>query len=57
VRKFLLLSIVFATIFIPLLAARDRSATRALKKTVLMTIGFALFYLFALRILYSYLPP
>jgi hypothetical protein len=52
-RKLLLLSLVMATIFIPLLASRERSATRAFRKTLLLMGGFFALYLLALRFLYS----
>jgi uncharacterized membrane protein (DUF485 family) len=48
VRKLLLLSILFATFAVPMRAARDASAVRGLRRTV---VGLALFvaaYVFAL---------
>jgi hypothetical protein len=53
VAKFVLLSIVWATIIVPLVAARERSAKRAIKKTLLVMVAFAAFYLFALRFIVS----
>ena len=55
-RKALLLSIVFATICLPILTAKGASAPRALKKTLLLTLVFALLYLFAVRFIYPLLP-
>jgi hypothetical protein len=54
-RKLLLLSVVLATIGFPLLAARDRSPARSLKRLLIVIIGFNLFYLLAVRFLYPHL--
>jgi len=53
-RKLLLLSIMFALILIPILASREKSGSRSLKKTALLIILFNLFFLAALRFLYSH---
>ncbi len=52
--KALLISILIATIAIPTLAARDRSAHRGLKKALFYTFVYELFYLFFLTYVYVY---
>lgn len=52
-QKLLLLSVVLATVCIPILGARDRSAARALKKTLVLILVFDCFYLLALRFVFS----
>ncbi len=54
-QKLLLLSVVLAVIGIPVVAARDRSAVRSVKKTIVMIAFFNLCYLLAIRFLYSHL--
>ena len=54
-QKLVLLSVVIAMIYVPILAARERSPVRALKKTVLVLVVFNLVYLFVLRFVYPYL--
>jgi hypothetical protein len=55
VKKLLLLSVVIATIVVPVLAARDPSPARAVKKTVVLMVLFGLFYLLAMRFIYPLL--
>jgi len=50
--KFVLMSVIFGAIAVPVLAARDANAMRGLKKAVLLTVAFNLFYLFAIRFIY-----
>jgi hypothetical protein len=42
--KFIQLSIVLATIVLPWLAARDRSASRGLRRAVAALVAFNVFY-------------
>jgi hypothetical protein len=51
--KLILFSMVFATMFIPALAARNRSADVGMKKAVLQTLMFDAFYAFALIYLWG----
>jgi len=53
-RKLLLLSMVMALILIPLIASREKSGTRSVKKTALLILLFNLFFLVALRFIYSH---
>jgi hypothetical protein len=53
-RKLLLLSIVVALILIPIIASREKSGTRSVKKAALLIVLFNLFILFALRFIYSH---
>jgi hypothetical protein len=53
--KLLLVSVVIAMIALPILAARDASPARALRKTLLLIVVFNTLYLIAVRFLYPYL--
>jgi hypothetical protein len=51
-QKVILISILFANVVIPLLAARERSAKRGLKKTLVYMVAFNVIYLLALMFIY-----
>ena len=51
-QKLLLVSILVATVTIPVLTSRAKSRTEGVKNTVKWMIGFCVFYLFALMYLY-----
>jgi hypothetical protein len=51
-HKLLLLSMVIATIVIPIIAARDPNPRRGLKKALFAIVVFAVVYLFALLFIY-----
>jgi len=51
-QKLLLISVVFASIIVPLWAAQTPDARRGLKKTVLAIVAFNVLYLLALKYLY-----
>lgn len=55
-QKFTLLSILLATVIIPMVAASDRSAKRGLRRTVLWMAAFNVAYLFAIIYVYPRLP-
>jgi hypothetical protein len=55
-QKFLLLSILVATVVIPMVAASDRNAIRGFRKTVIWMAAFNLFYLFAIVYVWPRLP-
>jgi hypothetical protein len=48
VEKFILISILLATIILPMRAARDASPARGLRRTVMWVMTFNLMYLIAL---------
>jgi len=52
IAKLLLVSILIATIAIPIRAARARSPRLGLRKADLWLLAFNLFYLFAVRVIY-----
>lgn len=52
ISKLLLVSILIATLAIPIRAARTTGARLGLRKAVFWFIAFNLFYLFALRVIY-----
>jgi hypothetical protein len=54
-RKVLLMSMLFLTIGIPAIAARDRNAHRGLRKTLLYTTVYYVAYWLALLTLYLHL--
>lgn len=54
-RNLLLRSIMLALVVIPLVAARDPHPRRALRKALVLFLGFNLFYMLALRFLYPIL--
>ena len=54
-RNLLLRSVMLALVIIPLVAAREPHPRRALRKAVVMFLGFNLCYLLALRFLYPVL--
>jgi len=53
-RKWLLLSILISLILIPILASREKSSSRAVKKTALLVFLFNLFFLIALSFIYTH---
>ena len=53
--KALLLSVVIMMIAIPVWTARDPNPRRGLKRAVVLTFVFNLFYLFAVRFIYPHL--
>jgi hypothetical protein len=54
-RKLLLMSMLFLTIAIPAVAARDRNPHRGLRKTLLYTTVYYVVYWLALLALYLHL--
>lgn len=55
-QKFTLLSILFATVIIPMRAASDRSARSGLRRTILWMAAFNVAYLIAIVYVYPRLP-
>ncbi|MBI5544151.1 MAG: hypothetical protein HY901_09700 [Deltaproteobacteria bacterium] len=53
--KAILVSILFAHVVLPTLAAGSSDAGRGLRRTVAYTVGFNLLYLLALTIVYPHL--
>jgi hypothetical protein len=51
--KLILLSLLIAMIGIPARAAREKNSRKALRKVIVQTLIFEIFYLFALRYLYG----
>lgn len=51
-QKFILVSILFAHVALPIWAARDRSARRGLKKTLVSMLVFDGVYLIAIMFVY-----
>lgn len=55
-KKFLLFTILIATVAIPMVAASDRSAIRGFRKTVLWTVAFNVCYMIAVLYVWPRLP-
>jgi len=51
--KLIELSIIFATIAIPAIAARQKDPAKGLRKVVINMLLFELFYVFAIRFLHG----
>lgn len=51
-RSVIVQSILLALLAIPIVAARERNATRGLKKAVLLWLVFMVFYTFALLFIF-----
>jgi len=51
-QKLLLVSLLIATIAVPMRAARMRGPRRGLRRAVFWTLAFNLLYLFAIRVIY-----
>jgi hypothetical protein len=51
-RKLILLSLLFASVMIPIRAARERNARRGLRKAIFATLVFEVFYLLAIVLVY-----
>lgn len=55
-QKNLLLTILIATITIPMLAASDRSPTRGFRRMIVWMVAFNVCYLFAILYIWPRLP-
>jgi hypothetical protein len=51
-QKLLLISIVFATVGIPIWAAQERNSKKAFKKALFFLVAFNLLYVLALRFMF-----
>lgn len=51
-RKLILISILFASVLIPIRAARARNARRGLRKALFAMLAFEVFYLLAIALVY-----
>ncbi len=54
-RGIIVQSILLALMGIPIIAARDQSAVRGLKKALVLFAGYAVFYTLLLRFVYPHL--
>ena len=53
-QKIILMSVIYATAIIPLLAARDTSARRGLRRAIAWLLAFNVIYLLAVVFLYPH---
>ncbi len=51
-QKLLLLSILFSTLILPIIAARQPHPVHGLRRAILYAVGFNVFYAFAILYLY-----
>jgi hypothetical protein len=54
-KKFLLLSVLYALVVLPGVAARERHPVRGLKKAIALMVLFNLFYAFAVLVIWPQL--
>ncbi|HEX8824038.1 MAG TPA: hypothetical protein VF794_29230 [Archangium sp.] len=52
-KKFLLMSVLYATLVIPSLAARERNATRGVKRAVAMFVAYNFLYAFLVLVVWT----
>ena len=55
-KKFLLYTILIATVVIPMIAASDKSAIRGFRKAVIWMAAFNVIYLFAILYVWPRIP-
>ena len=55
-KKFLLYTILIATVVIPMIAATDKSAIRGFRKAVIWMAAFNVIYLFAILYVWPRIP-
>lgn len=55
-KKFLLYTILIATVMIPMIAASDKSAIRGFRKVVVWMAAFNVLYVFAILYVWPRLP-
>ena len=55
-KKFLLYTILIATVMIPMIAAADKSAIRGFRKVVVWMAAFNVLYVFAILYVWPRLP-
>jgi hypothetical protein len=51
-KKFLLMSVIYATLVLPSLAARERNPVRGVKRALSMSLVFNLLYTFAILVIW-----
>jgi hypothetical protein len=52
-KKFLLMSVIYATLILPILAARERHPTRGAKKAVAMFVAYNFLYAFLILVIWT----
>ena len=52
-KKFLLMSVLYASLVLPSLAARERNATRGVKRAVAMFVAYNFLYAFLVLVLWT----
>jgi hypothetical protein len=51
-KKFLLMSVIYATLLLPCLAARERNPVRGVKRALALSLSFNLLYTFAILVIW-----
>jgi hypothetical protein len=52
-KKFILMSVLYATIVLPILAARERNAARGVKRAVAMFVAYNFLYAFLVLVVWT----
>ncbi|ATB30043.1 hypothetical protein [Melittangium boletus] len=52
-KKFLLMSVLYALLVLPSLAAREQNAVRGVKRAVAMFVAYNFFYIFVVLVLWT----
>jgi hypothetical protein len=52
-KKFILMSVLYAILILPSLAARDRNAARGVKRAVAMVVAFNFLYAFLVLVIWT----
>jgi hypothetical protein len=52
-KKFLLMSVIYSTLILPILAARERNPVRGVKKAVAMFVAYNFFYAFLVLVIWT----
>ena len=52
-KKFILMSVLYATIILPSLAARERNAVRGVKRAVAMFVAYNFLYAFLVLVVWT----
>jgi hypothetical protein len=52
-KKFLLMSVLYATIILPSLAARERNPSRGVKRAVAMFVAYNFLYVFLVLVIWT----
>jgi hypothetical protein len=52
-KKFILMSVIYSTLVLPILAARERNAVRGAKKAVALFVAYNILYAFLVLVVWA----